>query len=297
MLKLSRERTGFIVTVISAFAFASKTILAKMSYQYGVDAVTVLALRMIFAGAIFACVMAFNLLRGRWKLAYTPGQWFSIILLGVVGYYFSAILDFSGLMYIDASLGRMILFLYPTFVVIINAVLKRQGIHGSTWLALGLCYAGIGLMMLPGIMGHQSANIWLGSGLICASALVYACYLIGVDRLLKVIEPAQFTSMAMCVSCLSVLVHFLATRPIEALLAAPEPVIFNCFLMGTFSTVLPIYALTFGISRIGSAKAAMISMIGPVLTLIMGVLLLNESLTAVQSAGMALVMIGVWRVK
>lgn len=115
--KFSREASGFILTVISAFAFASKTVLAKMCYEYGVDAITVLAVRMAFAGAIFGAVLAWNLARGKWRLDFTGRQWLAIVSLGIVGYYGSAILDFTGLMYIDASLGRMILFLYPTLVL------------------------------------------------------------------------------------------------------------------------------------------------------------------------------------
>ncbi len=293
---VSQRRLGFIVTVFAAFAFASKTILVKLCYQYGVDPITVLALRMLFAGGICGSILLVNVLRGRWKLSYTARQWGFIVLLGVGGYYGSALLDFSGLVYIDANLGRMILFLHPTLVVVINSILKRKPVGGSVWLALGLCYAGIGLMMLPGVTSQHSANIWLGSAMIGTAALTYALYLVGVERLLTVIEPLCFTSVVMVVTSLSVAVHFLSTRPVELLLNAPDTVWFYGFLTGSFATAMPVYAFTYGVSRIGSSQAAMISMVGPVLTLIMGVALLNESLTFIQAIGMALVMLGVWRV-
>lgn len=296
MLNLSPQRLGFLVTIFAAFAFASKTILAKLCYQHGVDPVTVLMLRMLFAAAICGGILAVNLLRGRWKLSYTWRQWAFIALLGSGGYYGAAILDFSGLVYVDANLGRMILFLHPTFVVVINSFLKKKPVPGATWLALALCYAGIGLMMQPGIMSHQSANIWLGSAMIGTAAVTYAFYLVGVERLLNIIEPLCFSSVVMCVTFLCVLVQFLATRSIDVIINAPQPVLVYGFIIGSFSTAMPVYAFTYGVSRIGSSQASMISMVGPVLTLLMGVGLLGESVNIVQGLGMALVMLGVWRI-
>lgn len=294
-MSISAQRLGFILVLISAFAFASKTILAKLCYQYGADPITVLAIRMAFAGAFFGGVLALNLISGNWTLKFTRRQWLWAVILGLCGYYVSSFLDFSGLVYVDAYLGRMILFLYPTLVVVINSFINRSPVSSATWLALGLCYGGIILMMVPNL-GAESNNIWLGSALIFMSALVFALYLVGVDRLLKSIDPARFTSLMMSISCLGVLTHFFITRDISSLSSVPRPVFIYGFIMGLFSTVLPIYTLTMGISRIGASKAAMISMMGPVLTTVMGIVVLDERLTPIQIAGMALVMAGVWKV-
>ncbi len=292
-LKLNREQTGFLLTVVSAFAFSSKTILAKLAYQHGVDAVTILALRMIFAGALFAVILAYNLIRRNWRVNLSRRQWIWAVTLGVLGYYLSSLLDFSGLVYVDASLGRMILFLYPSLVVVINAALSRQAIRGDTWLALALCYGGIFLMLAPNLGGSQP-NFWLGGGLIFAAALTYACYLVGVDRQLRDIDPALFTSLVMMIACLSVIVHFFLTSDVH-LLSLPAPVLVNGFCMGALATVLPIYTLTAGIARIGASRAAVVSMFGPVLTLVMGFIFLNERLLNIQIAGMLLIMAGIWR--
>lgn len=292
-MKASANSIGLVLVGISAFTFASKTILAKLCYRYGADPITVLALRMAFAGVIFGGIMAYNVARGHWNLRLSRRQWFLAVILGVFGYYLSALLDFSGLLYVNASLGRMILFLYPTLVILINAALTRQPVRGGTWLSLAICYSGILLMLMPDLK-EGGSNIWLGSALIFASALIYAVYLTAVERMLKSIDPMRFTSMVMCISCLAVLIHYLAvTGP--HLDVQPQVVGYG-FIMGTLSTVLPIYALTVGISKIGASKAAMVSMCGPVLTLLMGILLLDEKLTLVQIAGMLLVMAGVWRV-
>lgn len=293
-LSLSPLQWGFFLVLLSAFTFSAKTILVKLCYSYGVDPITILALRMCFAGVVFGGVLIYSLLKGKWGLHFTAVQWLWLFLLAFLGYYVSALLDFMGLMYVDASLGRMILFLYPTMVVIINAVLTRTAIRGSTWLALGLCYGGIFLMMAPDI-GGDMPNFWLGSLMIFFAALLYSFYLVGVDRLLVKMDPIRFTSVLMCLCCVIVGVHFLATRDLSDL-AVPGPVVFYGAVMGLFSTVLPIYAITYGISLIGASKAAMISMIGPVLTFIMGMIVLDESLSPVQLAGMFLVMAGVTRV-
>lgn len=291
----SQSHMGYFLVVLSAFTFATKSILAKMSYNYGVDAITVLTIRMIFAGLIFAGILAYKLSFRQWKLDFTAGQWGAIVALGIFGYYLSALFDFSGLMYVDASLGRMILFLYPTLVVLINAAISRSHISGSTWLALGLCYGGIFMMMLPNIGGGQS-NLWLGSGLIFTSALLYASYMVSIDRLLRNLDAIRLTSLIMVVSSISVIIHFSVTNDFKSLLSVAAPVYINGALMGLFSTVLPIYALAAGVARVGASRAALISMMGPVLTLLMGVLLLDEHLTIIQLAGMFLVMAGVSRV-
>ena len=293
-LSLSPIQRGYILVVVAAFSFAAKSILVKLCFQYGVDPVTALALRMFFASLVFGSVLAWNLYKGNWNLRFTASQWLWIIMLGFWGYYISALLDFMGLVYIDASLGRMILFLYPTMVVVINAIITRTAIQRTTWLALALCYGGIFLMMAPGF-GELQPHFWLGGLLTFLSALLYAAYLVGVGRLLENMNPVRFTSVLMCLCCLVVAVHFLATRDIGEL-AVPPQVVFYGALMGLFSTALPIYAVTCGIALIGASKAAMVSMVGPVLTFIMGMIVLDETLTLVQLAGMALIMLGVIRV-
>jgi len=292
---MSGEKSGFILVLAAAFAFAAKTVLVKMAFLYGVDAITALTLRMSFAGLIFGGILVYNVYRKTWSLKLSGRQWLAVVLLGFCGYYLSSFLDFSGLVYIDASLGRMILFLYPTLVVLMNARLKRQPVKSTTWLAIGLCYGGIFLMLLPNLGGEQK-NVWLGSSLVFGAAFCYSFYLIGVERMLKSINPTFFTSLALCVSCLCVLGHFFLTHPAEDLWSAPAPAVFLGFLMGAFSTVFAVYAMTAGIARIGASRAALISMIGPVLTFLLGAVLLDERLTVLQIAGMFVIILGVSRV-
>jgi drug/metabolite transporter (DMT)-like permease len=293
--KIYSQRLGIFLTLIAALGFAGKTILAKMAYAYGVDALTLLAARMCVAGSIFLLILIFNISMGRWKLIFTKRQWILIFILGFFGYYLSSFLDFSGLVYIDANLGRMILFLYPTMVVIISAFLDKQKIPGRVRICLGICYIGLLMMMLPNLHGGQNSFL-KGCFLIFMAAVAYAFYLVGVDRHFKGNHMGLLISVTMCVSCLSVLIHFFLTHSLEALWV-PKTVYLLTIIMGLFSTVLPIYALSAGIAIIGASKAASLNMTGPIMTLAMGAILLGEKISLIQLVGMALIISGVWRMR
>ena len=296
MIKMNDERLGLLLSVLASLGFAGKTVLAKLAYQHGVAPVTLLAVRMAFAGAVFGGVLGYNLARKRWTLGLTGRQWPAVAALGVFGYYLSALLDFSGLQYVDATLGRMILFLYPTLVVLLNAGLRRQAVRSGVWAALALSYSGLALMMAPRLGGPQ-ADFRLGSALIFSGALTFAVYLVGLERLLQTAGSiARLTTLILCVSCLAVVGHFLLTHPVTDLLV-PAPVLIHGALMGLLSTVMPIYAMTAGIALIGANRAVLIGLLGPVLTFALGYFLLDERLTPLQFSGMALIIAGVWRAR
>jgi drug/metabolite transporter (DMT)-like permease len=280
----------------AATGFALKTILAKMAYAYQVDPITLLTLRMGAAGSAFLGVLLYNVLvTRRWSLALGAKGWAVISALSFFGYYLSSFLDFSGLVFVDANLGRMILFLYPTMVVLLNSALKRERISPSAWLALALCYLGIILMLLPGL-GGSAPGFVKGCLLIFSGALTYALYLVGVDRYFNASDIVMNVTVIMTLSSIFILAHFLATHDVASL-SVPAPVYFLSGVMGLFSTVLPGYAISAGIALIGASKAATISMIGPVITLVLSRLILGETIGLVQVLGMAMVMAGVSKVK
>ena len=296
MLHLSPHRLGVILTLAAATGFALKTILAKLCYAYGIDPITLLAIRMAIAGSAFLSILLYNVLVARkWSLALGARGWLLVCALSFFGYYLSSFLDFSGLVFIDANLGRMILFLYPTMVVLISSAIKKERIQSWTWAALLVCYAGIALMLLPSLAAGQK-DFAKGCLLIFAGALTYALYLVGVDRYFKTDNILMFITVIMTISAVFIMAHFLLTHDIFSL-SVPMPVYLLSFLMGIFSTVLPGYAISAGIALIGASKAATISMIGPVITLILSYALLGETIGPVQVVGMALVIFGVSRVK
>ncbi|MDR2198968.1 MAG: DMT family transporter [Deltaproteobacteria bacterium] len=297
MALLSRYQKGALYTLAAAFFFAGKTILVKLAYQGGIDPVSLLALRMIVAGSIFLCVLCANVLRGRWSLKLSGRQWLLVAVMGLFGYYLSSLLDFQGLSHIDATLGRMILFLYPTMVVIIHAFIVRTMLPLRVILALGVSYLGLILMMSPEVGHGADEGFWKGCGFVFLSALVYSFYLTGVDRYFSEVRMGLFISVTMCFSCLAVFIHFLLLFPPSALFGFSRGVYVYALILGSVSTVLPIYAMSLGIALIGASKAALYNMLGPVMTLAMGVILLGEELEFIEIVGAFLIILGVARAR
>ena len=279
------------LVVFSAVAFSAKAIIIKLAYRHGVDAVTLLALRMSMAAPFFIAV-AWWFSREGGARALTRSDWRSIALLGIVGYYLASLFDFLGLQYITAALERLVLFLYPTFVVLISAVLYGRVIAGRDIAALALSYLGIALVFANDLATRQE-NVLLGAFWVALSALAYAIYLIGNGRMVQKMGSVLFASLASIVSCVAVVAHFLAVRDAPLLWTQPAPVYGLTFLMAIVSTVLPVILMSVGIRLIGSSHASMLGTVGPVATIFLGFVFLDEPITAIQLAGAALVMAGV----
>lgn len=211
--------------------------------------------------------------------------------LGLIGYYCSSFLDFLGLQYISAGLERLILFLYPTMTVILAAVLYRRAIGSKVIAAMALCYAGIALVFLHDI-GVKEGSVVLGASLVFASTLSYSIYLVGAGHAIKRIGAMRFTAYAMVVASIASLLQFVVMRPLSAL-DLPLRVYELSLAMAIFSTVLPVFMLSFAIRRIGSGSTSLIGSLGPVSTIYMAYIFLNERISLLQVAGSALVLCGV----
>jgi len=284
------HRAGVALAVVAAFGFSFKAILVKLAYPYGVDAVTLLALRMVFALPVFLWV-GFSASRN--APALTRRDWLAVALLGVLGYYGASILDFLGLKYISAGLERLILFTYPTLTLLFGVVLHGHSVSRREAVALALCYAGIAAAFAHDLqLTGGSSAVWIGGGFVFASSVSYALYLSGSAGMIARLGAARFTALAMLVSTAATGGHFLATQPLTALVQ-PWPVYAFGAGMGLFSTVLPVFAQSGAIRRIGSGQAALVGMVGPLLTIVFAWLLLDEGFSVAQMAGVALVVAGV----
>ncbi len=277
--------------VFSAVAFSGKAIVIKLAYRHGVDAVTLLALRMVLSAPFFA-FLAWWTARGGRGAPLSAADWRTVAFLGVIGYYLASLFDFLGLQYITAALERLVLFLYPTFVLLIAAALYGRRIAGRDVVALALSYAGIGLVFGNDLATRQE-NVLLGSFWVLLSALCYAVYLIGNGRMVGKMGSVRFAALAGLVSCAGVVGHFLVVREPSLLWTQPAPVYGLALVMALFSTVLPIVLMSEGIRLIGSSHASMLGTVGPVATIALGFVFLDEPITAIQLAGAALVMAGV----
>jgi drug/metabolite transporter (DMT)-like permease len=293
LTSVSNTSLGIIFTLVATLGYASKTILAKIIYSYGIEPITLIALRMIIAGSIFLSILTFNTLRGAWVLSLNPKQWGTIVILGIFGYYLCTFLDFAGLYYIDGSLERMILFLYPTLVVVLNSAFNKIKILPITKLSLIVCYLGIILMFNPNIDQNDSTNLFKGSLLVFLAAIVYAFYLFGVDRYFKKVKMTFFISITMCVCTLAVMTHFFIIRDFSSLLHLDYHIYIYVSFLSLFCTVVPVYFMSLGIAYLGASKAASYNLVGPIVTLILSVIILKEILSPSEIFGAILIISGV----
>ena len=282
---------GSVLILLGAIGFSSKSILIKLAYTGSgqVDAITLMTLRMLIALPFF---LAVALWRGKAVEAERRrSDWAALLLLGVLGYYLASFLDFKGLEYIPAGLERLILFLYPTFVVLLTALVYRRPIGRTQQLALLLGYAGIGL-----VYGAQplsdSPDITLGALLVLGSAVTFAVYMTASGHYIPRFGSRRFTAYSMSVACVVTIAHFLVTRPLAGL-AVSLDVLWLAVGLALISTVFPAFLMNAGIRRIGADHAAIIGTIGPVSTLILAYLVLDEAMASPQILGAALVLGGV----
>ncbi|MBF0462046.1 MAG: DMT family transporter [Magnetococcales bacterium] len=280
---------GIFFAVLAAVGFSAKAILVKLAYLDNVDAMTLLALRMVFSVPFFIGVAFWAKRQHAAELA--THDRLLILGLGVIGYYCSSFLDFLGLQYISAGLERLILFLYPTLTVILTALLYKRGIGSKVIAAMVLCYFGIALVFLHDI-GLKEGNVLLGALLVFASTLSYSIYLVGAGHAIARIGAMRFTAYAMVVASVASLLQFVLMRPLQVL-DLPWRVYELSIAMAIFSTVLPVFVLSFAIRRIGSGTTSLIGSIGPVSTLYMAHVFLGENISMLQVAGSSLVLAGV----
>ena len=289
---VSREKIGFFLVIVSSVGFASKSIFVKLAYAYdSIDTITILAMRMVFALTMLGVIVLIRRLRGAERISMTRQDWLWTIGLGLTGYYLSSLLDFASLAYITASLERMIIYLYPTMVVLLTAALYRRRIPRRVWGTMALSYGGIALVFVEEL-GVAQTDVWFGSLLAVGAALTYALYLMGTARVVSKIGALNFTSRVMIVCATAIFVHFLCVHSLSEI-SIPLPALGYGAFLGFFSTMLPIYALAAGISMMGAPKASMVSMAGPLMTLLLGAVFLGERLTGLQMGGVALIMFGV----
>ena len=280
---------GLLLATLGAIAFSGKAIIVKLAYRYGVDAVTLITYRMLFALPLF---LALAWWAGRGKPGLTRRDWIVVIGLGFSGYYLASFLDFAGLAYISASFERLILYLNPTLVLALGFVLFRRKVTGKQLLALAVSYCGV-LLVFGHELSFQGANAALGAGLVFASAVSYAVYLVYSGEEVKRLGALRLTGLATTVACVLCIVQFIVLRPLGALAVAPE-VIWLSVLNATLCTFAPVLMVMMAIERIGATLAAQTGMIGPLSTILMGVVILGEPFTAWIAAGTVLVLAGIW---
>jgi drug/metabolite transporter (DMT)-like permease len=272
---------GYILCAVSALAFSVKGILAKMLYAEGLDPVTVLALRFSMALPLFWLTLFFHPSArvGKRDLVI-------LVLSGLVGLYLSALADFEGLIHVDASIERVILYTYPTMVLLLSAAFFKERLRAHDWLALAFVYAGLALTLRLHAGGLRAEL--KGAALILFSAMVYSFSYIITESLSKRVSAVKISAYAATAAAAA----FLATwRGHTVPRGASAWWLLS--LLAVVSTYIPALTLALGIERIGASRAALVGFLGPLSTAVLAAVLLGERMDAAQGAGMAIVVIGV----
>lgn len=284
---------GFLISIGGAILFSTKAIWVKLAFKHtGVDAITLLTLRMLLSLPFYiAAAWMAGKKENVQPLSKKDLGW--IVLLGILGYYLSSLFDFIGLQYISAGLERLILFLYPTFAVLLNTYLFKQRITRIQLLALCITYTGIGIAYYAelGTVQHND-SFYFGSFMVFLCAVTYSFYLVGTGKMVTRAGSTRYTAYAMLAATAGVFVHFIVKQQWQSLNLSWELGWYSLAL-AIIATVIPSFMISAGMKRIGSNNTSIITSIGPVSTIIQAAIFLNEPILITQILGTALVIVGV----
>lgn len=285
--------TGVAISVVGALCFSTKAILVKLAYRdFDTDALSLLGLRMLFSLPFF---LFFSLKSyHRHPMPKTAGQWAAICATGLLGYHLSSLLDFAGLRYISAGLERLILFIYPTLVLLMSSVFFGERITGRQWAAVAISYAGIVLAFFgENRSGPEWSTLTTGALLVFGCALTYGSYILIGSRIIPQTGPSVFNSFSMLAACIGVLLHVGLSDDFSPW-SMPAGLLGYGLLMAVISTVIPSFLVAESIRRIGGENTAIVASVGPVSTIFMAWWWLGEKVTWLQSAGTLAILAGVW---
>jgi drug/metabolite transporter (DMT)-like permease len=284
-----RHWVGLLLAIVGVLCFSLRPILIKLAYAWSQDPVTLLALRMAFAAPFFVGVAVWT---GRRATAnpLSKRDLVQVVLLGLLSYYAASFLDFLALQYISAGLGRLVLFLYPTIVVILSALFLSRPMAGREFVALALTYAGLALVLLHSLGDNR--DVWLGAALAMASSVCYAVYLVAGSQVIARVGSMRFSAYAMVAATVACLLQFVVLRPFGAL-QVPIQVFGYAAAMAMVSTVVPVFLTAEALRRVGANTVAIVGALGPVSTILLGWIGLEEVMTPLQIGGVGLVLAGV----
>lgn len=281
----NRYVIAFIFTLLGVIMFSAKGIFIKFAYEYQVDSITLLTIRMAIAVPIYLLIGFYS---ERFHQERISKQQLSFIAcFGIVGYYLASFLDMHGLQYISVSLERVILYLYPTFVLLLTAIILKQRVTRKEVVSLLVAYSGVVFIFAESI-NNEMDNIVLGGVLVALSALAFAVFLIGSDKHIKIVGSVRFTAYAMSAAGAAVFVHYLLSGK-SGLLSQHQQVYYWGGILAVLSTILPTFLMAHGMKVLGVKNVSFLGVIGPVATMVMGVIFLGEVINFTQGIGIALV--------
>ena len=289
----SQLTAGLLLAAAGSIAFSGKAIIVKLAYRYGVDAVSVIMVRMLWSLPMFMALAWWSSRSTHAKA--NPLQWRDapiIIALGVLGYYLASFLDFLGLQTITASLERLIIYLNPTLVMLLGALLYKHPLNAQRIWAMVISYCGV-LLVFAHEVSLAGPGVVIGSAFVLASAISYALYLMFSGELVQRIGAMRLVGLASSVACVLAIAQFVFLRPISSMMV-PAEVVYLAMLNATVCTVAPVILIMLAIERIGAALTAQTGMVGPMTTVMLGVWVLGEPMNAWIGVGTLLVLGGVY---
>jgi len=283
---------GSLLMLLGSILYSSKAIFVKLAYRHEIDSLSLLALRMLLALPFYIVILLWVNRKSNHQSTLSQQDWIKIMGIGMTGYYLASMFDFAGLQYISAGLERLILFMYPTLVVLILTFGYRKRIAGMTVLALLLTYSGIMLAFATDTSTVSKENLNLGAGLVFMAALSFALYIIWSANLVQRVGTWRFTAIGMLTASAAVLIHHGIVAQWK-LWSYPSEIYWLCLFMAIFATVIPSFLVMEAIRRIGPTRGAIIGSVGPISTIIMAYYLLGEAFGGWQLVGTGLVILGV----
>lgn len=282
-----------MAALAGAVLFSIKPVLIKLIYQVeSISTLQLLTLRMLISVPFYMAIL-FYFQTPKTIKSQIKSYWISMTLLGGVGFYLASYLDFSGLQYISAGLERAILFLNPTMVLLLSAFLFKRKIKWQQAVAILLSYLGIIIAFVNGSNIGTQNNLLLGSTCVFLSAFLYAIYLIGSEKYLLKIGTISFTCYTMITAFVFIFIHFLIMDSIQSLFTFQFKTYVYTVIMAIVSTIIPSFLFSEGIKRIGAPNGSIIGGIGPISTILLAYIILDELITAGQLIGTIFVIAGV----
>lgn len=290
--KLSSTSIGFIFAISSAALFAIRPIFVKLVYAQGIDSITLIAFRMLFSAPIYLIMLLWLLRDAEQRALLTHRTILATAAIGLLGYYSASLLDLIGLQYLTAQLARMILYIYPTMVVILGALFFSKPLTKKIIIPLIITYLGV-LTIFMHDLNEFGSDVYLGALFIIASALSFSIYLLFAKNLITTIGSRIFTCVALLSASTGIFIHYALTRSVlEPQTNATG--LFWILIIAIFCTVIPTFFTTAAVGRIGADKTGIVAMIGPAFTSTFAVLVLSEAFTVFHLTGIALTILGVW---
>ncbi|MBM1106912.1 DMT family transporter [Aurantibacter crassamenti] len=290
IIQSSKTSIGILFAILGVVLFSAKAVMVKLAYIYNVDHLTLLLFRVVFA-LPFYVLIALNLKTPQRAQEIKSKDYLWLIIFGILGYYLASLFDFMGLQFIKAGLERIILFIYPTIVVLLSWVFFKKKLSRNQFIAIIITYIGV-LVTFWDEIGISSDSIYWGGFLIFLSAFTYAAYLVGSGWLIPKFGVLRFTSYAMIVSTLCIIIHYAVVSDFD-LFNYPNEVYYLGLAMAVFSTLLPSFLVSEAIKRLGASTFSIFGSLGPISTIILAFFFLDERITYLQIFGMMIVIAGV----